>query len=132
VLHAKVHAPLEHPVVALATLGHAVAVPQAPPEVHDWTPAAASMPLPLHCVCPGAHEPVQAPLRHVWLVHAVAVLHAPAAEQVSTPFPEHWVVAGTHTPVQEPLTHAEATHGVAVPHVPFAWHDSTPLPLQVF
>jgi hypothetical protein len=36
-----------------------------------------STPLPEQVVCPGPHTPVQAPLTHVWLVHAAAVPQVP-------------------------------------------------------
>jgi hypothetical protein len=39
--------------------------------------------LPEQVVCPGAHDPVQAPVTHVWLVHAVAVLQVPLLVHVS-------------------------------------------------
>jgi hypothetical protein len=72
VLHAKVHVPLEHVAVALATpVVHAVGVLQVPFVWHVSTP------LPLHVVCPGAHTPVQAPLTQVWLVQLVTVLQVP-------------------------------------------------------
>jgi hypothetical protein len=113
VLHVNVQEPVEHPAVALATLVvHAVGLLQAPLAVHDSTL------LPLHCVCPGAHDPVQPPVTQVWLLHATAVLHDPSLPQVWTPLPEHWVVAGTQVPVHPPLTHAELTHAEAAPHVP--------------
>jgi hypothetical protein len=59
--------------------------------------------LPLHRVCPGAHEPVQTPLMHVWFMHGTGVPHPPMASQVETPFPEHCVSFITHTPLQTPL-----------------------------
>jgi hypothetical protein len=47
---------------------------------------------------------VQAPLTHVWLLHAETLLQVPLAVQVCTPLPEHCVWPGAHTPVQAPLT----------------------------
>jgi hypothetical protein len=44
--------------------------------------------LPEQVTCPGAQTPVHAPLTHVWLLHAVAVLQVPLEVQVSTPLPE--------------------------------------------
>jgi hypothetical protein len=45
--------------------------------------------LPEQVVWPGAQTPVQAPLTHVWLLHATAVPQVPLAVQVCTPLPEH-------------------------------------------
>jgi hypothetical protein len=112
-MHAKVHVPLEHVAVALATLVvHAVGEPQVPFVWHVSTP------LPLQVVCPGAHTPVHAPLTQVWLLQLVTVLQVPFDWQVSNPLPEHCAVLGTHTPVQAPLTHAELMQAAAVLQVP--------------
>jgi hypothetical protein len=59
---------------------------------------------PLQLVCPGAQTPTQAPLTHVWLVHADVLPHAPPAAHACTPLPEHCVCPGAHTPVQTPPT----------------------------
>jgi hypothetical protein len=69
----------------------------------DWQ---VSRLLPEHVVWPGAHEPVHAPLTHVWLLHARAVPHVPELEHVWTPLPEHCVAPGVQTPVHAPPTHA--------------------------
>jgi hypothetical protein len=46
--------------------------------------------LPLHWVCPGAHDPEHTPLTHVVFEHAEALPHVPLDVQVCTPLPEHW------------------------------------------
>ena len=71
--------------VTQVELVHATAVPQAPAEVHVWTP------LPEHCTAPGVQTPVHAPLTHAWLLHATAVPQVPLALHVWTPLPEHCV-----------------------------------------
>jgi hypothetical protein len=58
---------------------------------------------------------LQTPLTHVWLLHAVALLQAPLAVQVSTPLPEHVVWPGAHTPVHTPLMHVWLLQAAAVP-----------------
>ena len=54
----------------------------------------------------GTHTPMQDPVTHAELTHAVLPPQAPLEEHVSTLFPEHRVAAGAHTPVHEPPTHA--------------------------
>jgi hypothetical protein len=72
--------------------------------------------LPEHCVAPGVHTPVHAPVTQAEFVHADGAPHVPFPEQSCTPLPEHCVEPGTHTPVQAPLTQAEFEHADAEPH----------------
>jgi rubredoxin len=55
---------------------HVAWVCQFPAASHDW------MRFPRHWVCPGAQTPPQAPATHVWLEHAVPLVHMPLALQV--------------------------------------------------
>ena len=95
--------------VTHAELVQADADPHCPLGPQVWTP------LPEHCVDPGTHTPVQAPLAHAY-VQADALVHWPVALQVCTPLPEHCVVPGVQTPVHEPETQAAFTQAVALPH----------------
>ena len=75
---------------------HGVLVHGVPP-VQPPLPLQLCGVLPMHVVCPGAHEPVQTPPTHVWLVHAAGFPHAPASLQVSTPLPvPHVLFPGEH------------------------------------
>jgi hypothetical protein len=90
---------------------------------HVWTPPAA------HCIAPGEHTPVHAPLTHAASMHTTAVLHCPLSAHDSTLLvPEHSVVLGEHTPAHWPATQAWLAHATAAPHVPSALHVLTPLP----
>jgi hypothetical protein len=81
--------------------------------------------LPEHWVVPGVHDPVQLPLTHAWLVHAVAVPQSPVVSQVCVAaLPEHWVVPGVQTPEHAPLTHACLVHEIGEPKDPDALHVS--------
>lgn len=70
---------------------------------------------------------MQAPLTHVWLAQAAAVLQTPEGLHVSTPFAAHSVAPGMHA-AQAPLTHAGvlAEHAAAVPQLPVASHVRRP------
>jgi hypothetical protein len=81
--------------------------------------------LPMHVVCPGAHEPLQTPPTQVWLVHATGFPHAPAALQVSTPLgAPHCLFPGEHA-TQVLFRHAGvgAEHVVCVCQPPLVLHD---------
>jgi hypothetical protein len=101
---------------------HAAGAPHVP-LLQVWTA------LPLHCVWPGAHIPVQTPPMHVWLVHPTGAPHDPAALHVCMLLPEHCVVAGEHA-TQPLFTQAGVApeHVVWVCHVPLAVHDWMELP----
>ncbi len=73
-------------------LVHAAGAPQLPLLSHVWTP------LPWHCVEPGVHTPVQAPLEQAWLVHGCGVPQWPDESHVCTPLPEHCVAPGVQVP----------------------------------
>jgi hypothetical protein len=59
------------------------ALPHWPLELHVCNP------LPEHCVAPGEHTPVQAPITHAEFAHATGLLQVPVEEQVCVPLPEH-------------------------------------------
>jgi hypothetical protein len=82
------------------TYGQAVPAPQFPPELQVSTS------LPLHCVEPGVHVPVQAPETQALLAHGWVLVHVPVASHVSTALPAHLVDPGVQTPVQVPPTQA--------------------------
>src|SRR5271167_1470262 len=103
--------PVGPPSAVTHVSGHDVAVSHCPFVPHVCTP------LPEHCVEPGTHTPVQAPVAHA-NEHGEGVPNCPLALQVSTPLPEHVVDPGAHTPLHPPPTQAAATHAVAVPHTP--------------
>ena len=79
-------------------------------------------------VWPGAHDPVQAPPTHVWLVHATGEPHCPPLSHVSTPLPEHCFCPGEHGPLHTPATHVPLEHVVAAPHCPQPPHVCTCVP----
>jgi hypothetical protein len=110
-------APLVHVCVSAV---QAEAVPHWPLALQVWTA------LPEHCVVPGVHTPVHAPLTQAEEVHADAAPHWPLALQVCTPLPLHVVPPGVHTPVQAPFTHAWFVQAAAVPHWPLALQVCTP------
>jgi hypothetical protein len=85
-----------------------------------------STPFVTHCVLPGTHVPVHAPLTHAEFVHATAADQLPVVSQVCTPLPEHCVVPGTQMPEQAPDAHPN-WHGESGPHAPLALHVSTAL-----
>jgi hypothetical protein len=58
---------------------------------------------PLHCVCPGAQMPVQAPIEHVMFMHGLGVPHIPMLLHWTTPLPEHFVSFTAHTPMHAPM-----------------------------
>jgi hypothetical protein len=64
----------------------------------------------LHFSAPGAHDPVQLPPTHAWLVHAVAFCHVPLVLHVCGCCPLHCFCVGAHTPVQAPATHVWFEH----------------------
>jgi hypothetical protein len=77
-------------------------------------------------------EPLHAPFRHAWFVHATAAPHWPAEVHVCTPFvtppseaAAHCVAPGVHTPVQLPLTHAWLEHAAGLAHWPPDVHVCT-------
>jgi hypothetical protein len=57
-----------------------------------------SMPLAVHWVAPGVHEPVHTPCTHAWFVQGTANPQTPLVLHVCTPLPEHCVVPGVQTP----------------------------------
>lgn len=78
-------------------------------------------------VCPGAHEPVQAPFTHVCPVHAAGALHVPPMH-VCTALPEHW----TFPVVQAPASAASTAPSAALaspPLPPLLPVDPEPEPL---
>jgi hypothetical protein len=77
-----------------------VAAPQLPPELQVCTS------LPLHCVAPGVHVPVQAPETQALFAHGWVLVQVPVASHVSTALPVHLVAPGVQTPVQVPPTQA--------------------------
>jgi hypothetical protein len=104
------HTPPEH-----AEFMHGEAVPHVPFAVQVWTP------LPEHCVSPGPHTPVQAPLMHVWSLQPAGVPQVPAEVHVCTPLPVHWVAPGVHvTHVLLRHTGVDPVHVVCVCQVPEA------------
>jgi hypothetical protein len=98
-------------------LVHAVPTVQVPEvlQVSGWFE-------PEQLVWPGAHWPVHAPLMHVWLVQAAAVLQAPLAVHDWTPLPEHWVWPGAQTPAHAPLTQVWLVHAEPTVQVPAELH----------
>ena len=102
---------------------HAAAAPQVPVELHVCTPSI----MVEHCVAPGVHTPVHAPLAHAWLTHGTEVPHVPVAPHVWTASPEHCDAPGlqaTHAPPRQ--TVAAPLQARAAPHCPVALHVSTP------
>jgi hypothetical protein len=92
-----------------------------------------SRPAPLHCVCPGPHTPMQAPLTQVRLAaHGAPVPNAPARPHVWTPLlPSHCVCVGPHVPPHAPLMHVRLTaHATPAPNWPLEPHVWTPLSLS--
>jgi hypothetical protein len=86
---------------------------------------------PEHCLCPGAHTPVHAPVTQVWLVHVAGDPHWPIASHVSTPLFTHWVVPLAHTPWHDAVvpfwTQVMPEQGDGMPQLPPV-HCCTPLP----
>ncbi len=82
---------------------------------HERTPP------PEHCVVPGAHTPVHAPLAHAAFEHVCVVDHVPVGSHVCTESFEHRTAPGPHDPVHDPITHAYG-HDVAVPHEAVSSH----------
>jgi hypothetical protein len=70
-----VQTPLHVPVTQ-AELTQAVAEPHWPFEPQICTP------LPEHCVAPGVHTPVHAPLTHAWFEQVVPFCQVPVASHV--------------------------------------------------
>jgi hypothetical protein len=83
-----------------AELVHETAELHWPVAEHVWTP------LPEHCVAPGTHTPMHAPVTQADATHEEAAPHWPLELQVSTPLPEQRVVPGAHTPEHSPPTQA--------------------------
>jgi hypothetical protein len=77
---------------------------------------------PEHCVEAGTQLPMQDPVTHAELTHAVLFPHAPLEEQVSTLLFTHRVAAGAHTPMQLPPEQAWFEHAVPSIHVPVLSH----------
>ena len=105
---------------------HAGGVPLCP-----WAGSQLCTPLPLHCVWPGAHTPVQIPLMQVWLVHATGLPQLPLPPHSCVELPTHCFEPGEHS------THVLCRHAGALPvHVvwgcqlPVASHDWMLLPRQ--
>jgi hypothetical protein len=86
--------------------------------------------LPWHSVWLGAQMPLQAPLTHVWLVHASVGPHVPLGVHVCTPLlTVHCAAPGahaTHAPFQQ--TGVAPAHVVWLCHWPEALHSCTRLP----
>jgi hypothetical protein len=87
----------------------------APAALQDWGCRG-----PLHCICPGAHDPVQVPLTQVWLLQADATTQVPVALHVSGWLPAVQLVdPAAHTPVHAPATHVVLEHAFPLfCHVP--------------
>ncbi|MGH7732572.1 MAG: hypothetical protein ACREOE_02440 [Gemmatimonadales bacterium] len=124
----KPHTPPEQDAVACATLvEHAVGEPNVPLAVQ------LSVLDPEHVVWPGAHWPVQTPLTHVWLLHAVPFCHVPVLSQVCGWVPEvHWSPPGVQEPVQLPPTQAWLVQAVAFCHAPVLLQVCGCWPLHCF
>jgi hypothetical protein len=71
--------------------------------------------------------PEHTPATHVWLAHAVPLVHVPLSPQVCGVLPLHCTWFGAHVPLQTPSTQVCPVHATGVPHWPSAPHVSTPL-----
>jgi hypothetical protein len=101
-------------------------------ELQVSTPLAGESPGPPseHTVVVGAHEPVQPPSMHAWLVQGVAVPQVPVPSQVCTPFDEHWEAPGVHAS-HAPFTQTGVppVQAVGLPQLPVGSQLCTPVPL---
>lgn len=71
--------------------------PHCPFAPQVWTPLAEE-----HCLAPGSHAPVHAPLTQALPEHAAPSRQVPDASHVCMTCPLHWVAAGVHVPEHAP------------------------------
>jgi hypothetical protein len=98
-----------------------------PPSVPHVSVSVPQLPQATGFVCPGAHEPTQAPLTHVLLPHGVGVPHE-VSVHVWTPLPEHCVWPMVHVPWHCPFTQVPLAHATPGPHWPHGSQVSTSAP----